>query len=275
MQRPRTILTRIHRPGPIAVLYLVLLALLLASILTWLFDRHTAWANNWAPNFIAEWSGILIAVVVVERLVQAAQRREQAATYMALRHTAGVALGRALRPMVDFLLAVAEVTKIETKPGEELVVFFERVFEELPRSGIPDPKKCLAQWVEILDDAENRIRSVHDRYFMTLDPDEITQIDRLADSLSPRDWVLGSAGREPESEAATTVMKPFIYQATRPLRYLSVYFEEMVGAPLTTGPWHVAPEQHVWWRTMTEDWQRVREDERRRIEWTWPPHPAT
>jgi hypothetical protein len=70
-------------------------------------------------------------------------------------------------------------------------------------------------------------------------------------------------------------MKPFIYQATRPLRYLSVYFEEMVGAPLTTGPWHVAPEQHVWWRTMTEDWQRVREDERRRIEWTWPPHPAT
>jgi hypothetical protein len=40
---------------------------------------------------------------------------------------------------------------LPTAKPASLVVFFERVFEELPRSGIPDPKKCLAQWVEILE----------------------------------------------------------------------------------------------------------------------------
>src|ERR1043166_9269122 len=97
--------------------------LLAASIVVWIEDRRASWANNWLPNFIAEWSGILITVLIVERLTQAQSRRDFERFYAPLRRTAGIALGRALQPMIDFLLAVAEVTGFETKPGYDLVSF--------------------------------------------------------------------------------------------------------------------------------------------------------
>src|SRR5205085_75318 len=154
-------------------LYLVLIALLLASIATWVFERNTSWANDWLPNFVAEWSGILIVVLVVERFAQAQIRREQETIYRSLSHTAGLAIGKALQPMIDFLLAAAESTGLETKPGYDLVTFYEEVWDAFsrPRSGIVDPRACLAAWVETIAEVEKRLRNVHDRYFMILDPE--------------------------------------------------------------------------------------------------------
>lgn len=257
-----------RRPTPRILLYGVLTFLLVASVLVWAFERTTSWANDWLPNFIAEWSGIFIAVLVVDRLVYAERQREQAAIYTPLRHTAGLALGKALQPLIDFLLAVAEATGLRTRPGQDLVTFFEELFEAFPRGGIVDPRACLEQWVEILTKVESDLRGVRDRYVVTLDPGEISELDKLIAAVVPYPWLLNERRTERESEAVTTMMKPTIYTATRPLRYLSLSFEDMVGAPLTTGPWHVSPEQHVSWRSMPEIWERVRDDERQRLLWT-------
>jgi hypothetical protein len=56
-----------HRRTPFLVwLLLPVLALLALTAILWFFERAHAWANNWLPNFIAEWTGILIAVGLVE-----------------------------------------------------------------------------------------------------------------------------------------------------------------------------------------------------------------
>ncbi len=41
------------------------------------YSSHAKWANTWLPSFIAEWSGIFIAVVVIDRL-RAADRERKA-----------------------------------------------------------------------------------------------------------------------------------------------------------------------------------------------------
>jgi hypothetical protein len=251
-------------------LTVALAALLVGTSLTWLFARKTSWADNWLPNFIAEWSGILIVVVLVTRAEAAARRREEAVAYATLREKAGLEIASALRPMIDFLLSVAEVTGVRTRPVEKLVEFFDRLFLELPRDGIVDPRACLAQWADTLADVELRLRKVHERYSMALFPDEITQIDKVADALAQQDWLLDEVGKDHDSRAVTIMMQPFIYQATRPLRYLSLYFEEMVGVPLTTGPWHVSPaSQMLTWKTMPDEaWEAFRAEERRLTLWT-------
>src|SRR5205823_4265035 len=44
----------------------------------WWFVRDQAWADAWLPNFVAEWSGIALALVVVDRLLE--QQRVHAVT---------------------------------------------------------------------------------------------------------------------------------------------------------------------------------------------------
>jgi hypothetical protein len=265
-----TLRRRLRISIPMLALYLALASLFLASIFVWVLERNTSWANNWLPNFIAEWSGILITALVVERLVQAQARREAEAFYRPLRHTAGLAIGRALRPMIDFLLAVAESTGLKTRPAYDLVSFFEELWHWLvvPRSGIVDPRACLAAWADTLEEVEARLRDVHARYDTILDPGAIVQIDKLADCLGERQWLVNEVGRPIEADVVTNLITPHLYQATSPVAYLSGYFEEMVGTPLMTGPWHVAPEEQRSWRTLSEAWERTREDARRQILWT-------
>lgn len=265
---------RITRSWPAVVLHVTVVCLLMVFIVVWIFERHTSWANNWFPNFIAEWSGILIAVLVVDRLNQAQRARTEQAVhesvYGSLRYTAGVAIGRALEPMIDFLLALAEVTGMKTKGGYALVDFLEELWEWLgtPRSGIVDPRSCLADFAKTAAEVAARLRGVHTSYFPVLEPpDAIAQIDQLADRLSAA-WLQREAGQPIDAEGAGRLIKAMVYRALAPLEPLAAYFEQMVGAPLTTGPWHVPPEEQPSWSSIPESWETVRDESRRQFAWT-------
>lgn len=248
----------------------MLAALLVGSIVAYVLERRATWANDWLPNFIAEWSGILLALLVFDRLKEAQQRREFEMFLRPLRKKAGLALGKAVQPMIDFLLVLAESTGFETKPGYDLVPFMDELWHWLiePREGIVDPRTCLADWVKTIAEVESRLRVLHINYDTILDPEALAEVDDLADRLGDRQWLVGDVGKPIGPEVANLIT-PHLYQSIAPLETLSLYFEAMVGAPLTTGPWHVPPEEHTSWQTMPEVWQRIREDARRRVGWTF------
>lgn len=227
---------KVHRPTPLAALYGALFLLLAASIATYAIDRRTSWANNWLPNFIAEWSGILLALLVFDRLKEAQQRRAFEQFVRPARERAGLALGQALKPMIEFLLALAESTGLNTKPGEDLVPFMDELYNWIgsPHEDIVDPPSCLADWARTLALVETRLRAVHTNYDTVLDPEALAEIDSLADTLANRQFVEECVGKRMGQEI-TSLISPHLYQSLSPLSVLSFYFANMVGVPSLPG----------------------------------------
>jgi hypothetical protein len=84
----------LHQPGwTLARIYIGMIGVILVLSVLYAVLHDTNWATNWFPNVIAEWTGLIIAVTIVDRLVDQARRepmRSRAVTDLAdiLRETA-------------------------------------------------------------------------------------------------------------------------------------------------------------------------------------------
>lgn len=138
-----------RRPrGILLWLSLVLLALTTATVTLWVFERGQPWADNWLPNFIAEWTGIFVAVAIVDRL----REREREAQVRPLR-------AHCYREILHYLdniglnastylenFVAAGVGLRTTDDPAEAVHLMDVAFA---RDAVPDPnsRRC---WVEML-----------------------------------------------------------------------------------------------------------------------------
>jgi hypothetical protein len=144
------------------------------------------------PNFIAEWSGLFIAVAIVERLLARARAREEAARRQPLRQLAGVRLGRALNEIIT--TALSEYVFGGDKPDEPpepAATFFERWAASL----VDSTRARNATWLDILslafESAEESLGSVRDEYEPALNSDELAHVHELRDQLDSAQTELG------------------------------------------------------------------------------------
>jgi hypothetical protein len=153
----------VRRPG-----FLVGLLIAIALAVLWYIERFHAWANNWLPNFIAEWTGILIAVALLDQLRQ--QRNEARVRPLRLHAY------RAFLRWLDHVGLVASdylerwVTdsgeRESTRNASEAV---RRMDEAFARDAVPDPntRRC---WVEMLRYDAAEIDKICARYLPFLPP---------------------------------------------------------------------------------------------------------
>jgi hypothetical protein len=103
---------------PLWWLYTALFASLIVFFVLWLLERSHKWASEWLPNFVAEWSGILLTVVIVESVMKTKEEEDAWAkedldeTEMFERlnlagplRDAGTTIANAIDPLLDFITA--------------------------------------------------------------------------------------------------------------------------------------------------------------------------
>jgi hypothetical protein len=107
--------------------YAGLAALLIFSIvLSAVFWDHK-WAQEWMPNLIAEWSGLLVAVLIVDRLIERAKEEQLSERQQPLRRLAGYEISRSLIDLVTTAVQVhANHHGLKSGAEEPADVFFER-----------------------------------------------------------------------------------------------------------------------------------------------------
>lgn len=167
-----------------------LLMVVTVVVAVWRWDD--SWTHEWLPNFIAEWSGLFIAVAIVERLLARARAQEEAARRQPLRQLAGSQLARALEGIIG--TAVSEYAfggERQDEPPEPAATFFERWAPSLADS----TRARHATWLDILgntfESAVEALWGVRAQYESALDPQELAHIDELSNQLSSAQLALG------------------------------------------------------------------------------------
>jgi hypothetical protein len=153
-----------------AILYASLGALLLASILVEVLGHvfGWSWTDTWMPNFIAEWSGILLAVLVVDRLLETDRERRETERISRLRESAGVQLHLAIGPLVGCAEALG---------WRVLAEDFEPDYHEMsPRAA--------RLWQNAITRALDGLEHFVSDYGEVLEPDDRLSIIHLRDSLA-------------------------------------------------------------------------------------------
>jgi hypothetical protein len=164
-------------------LYLALALLLGASVLVYIVGRLTGglWPDIWMPNFIAEWSGILIAVVLVERLLDRERRRERELALAPLRREAANVLGHALNGVMGFAVATYASSHDITDAEEpvEAAGFVERWAREWPDIQPLRNAEWLQHIARSLERTSQLLRDIRAKYLIALEPNEIVRLDGL------------------------------------------------------------------------------------------------
>jgi hypothetical protein len=120
---------------------LALLLLVFVALTAALWSE--SWAQTWMPNFIAEWSGILIAVAIVDRLLERARGEAEIARLEPLRLAAGRQMNFALYRLAKaFELRVVSASGADTS---HLGV------PALPQEPVAYIRTCLGQMAELPD----------------------------------------------------------------------------------------------------------------------------
>jgi hypothetical protein len=169
----------------VGVTYAVLVALLVASVVLIELSPGNAAVQRYGPNAAAELGGILITVLLVERLL-AWQRHRAAepARRVALRH-----MWRALNRLSHMLLFAY---KAAAPPGSPQPVELHDLLEawksqarylDFHKPYGPDgpPRTWLVFAAEVADAVSNGLQDVIDRYRDVLTPELVAAVDDLVD----------------------------------------------------------------------------------------------
>jgi hypothetical protein len=164
--------------------YLGLGMLLVVFLAVTAWRWSDGWVQTWMPNFIAEWSGLLVAVVIVERLLDRARAAEDAARRVPVRRVAGERLGRALGELVAAAVhSYASEHRIEREEPESAAGFLWRWAPLV--SGFRRARD--ATWIYIFanscEAAADAIDDVRAQYLHALDHDEVADLDRMTPRL--------------------------------------------------------------------------------------------
>jgi hypothetical protein len=166
---------------------LVALTVITVIVAVWQWDK--AWAHEWLPNFIAEWSGLFIAVVIVDRLLSRAEAVEVEQRRAPERRLAGDELALALEPIVN--TAVHEHARRRREHGEEgeeapepAAAFLERWSQALQSSSDIRRPAWLYILANAFEKARDSLRTLRVEYDVALDPGERANIATLANTLS-------------------------------------------------------------------------------------------
>ena len=163
--------------------YVALGALTVLSIVLTAWQLDQKWAHEWMPNFIAEWSGLFVAVVVIERLLARARAVEEQTRRAPLRHLAGERLKKALTPLLDLAVEEYCAAGADLDSGEPAAVFFTRWSVTLTKS----KSARSARWLRELDDVFastcKSLEEFRSEYASAIDPGELAHIDVLSREL--------------------------------------------------------------------------------------------
>jgi hypothetical protein len=169
--------------------YAGLAVLTLVTVVLTLVFWDQAWVRDWMPNFIAEWSGLFLAVAIVDRLLSRARTAEIEKRRAPERQLAGNRLALALEPIVNTVVhEYARRRRAEgmedEEPPEAASAFFERwsaTVEGSPEARDPAWVYVFANVCERSSEALNKLRVEYDVAF---EPGERANIANLADALS-------------------------------------------------------------------------------------------
>jgi hypothetical protein len=163
--------------------YVILAAGLAATIAVTVAFWSQRWVETWMPNFVAEWSGLLVAVAIVERLLEESRLRDERAKRAALRLVAGRGLRGTFEPL------------IRQMPGGGMTFESDRV--EFPLSSAVER---WASWLaeskdardperarELAEDCETtsaELRVFRADYLRVLEDEEVVDLDNSRDALA-------------------------------------------------------------------------------------------
>jgi hypothetical protein len=138
------------------------------------------WVHEWMPNFIAEWSGLLLVVLVVDRMTE----RHHARLTMPLRYRAGDVLKEIVRSLVR--LTSGDMGSKEIHFGAaDMPEFIAEWYERVATPGrAPHRQAHGSEWLlevqrrfELASETTTRVR---DSYLNVLQPNEIYALEELA-----------------------------------------------------------------------------------------------
>jgi hypothetical protein len=167
------------------------LTVITIAVAVWRWDDP--WARDWLPNFIAEWSGLFIAVAIVDRLLSHARRAEEEARREPWRRQAGIELAQALDELIT--TAVHDYARDENtpeEPTEPASVFFDRWSQSPGLSESARDPTFVYVLANAFQSAANALASFQPRYESALEPEERAHVAELANLLSDDEKALGS-----------------------------------------------------------------------------------
>ena len=153
----------------------------MATLILWLVERGHAWANNWLPNFVAEWTGILLAVAIVDWWRQ----REREAQFRPLR---ALCYGELLRFMDN--VGLSANTYLERfvvvgpglEPTDDWAEAVRRIDVALPRGAVTDPNTRL-NWWELLRARSGELYEVCERHMPFLPESVVVPVLELVNAM--------------------------------------------------------------------------------------------
>jgi hypothetical protein len=150
-----------------------------------------SWVDVWMPNFIAEWSGIFIAVFVVDRLLEIDRQLSNEERFMGLRHTAAHALDDALAPLMACMILACG-----REPSNTVASINEYYDGEIEVVADEADLRWISNWHKVWADAATATRQRLDRfrtdYAMLIEPDEIRRLDHLREAVRRATTAFGS-----------------------------------------------------------------------------------
>jgi hypothetical protein len=172
---------RLRRPGFVLGISLVLGGLTVVTLILWLVERGHAWANNWLPNFVAEWTGILLVVVILERW----RNREREAQFRPLRT---YCYGELLRFLDNVgQTASSYLERFVTagpglEPTDDWAEAVRRMDVALPGGAVTDPNVRL-NWWELLRDRSGELFEVCERHTPFLPESVVVPVLELVNAM--------------------------------------------------------------------------------------------
>jgi hypothetical protein len=227
-----------------------------------------AWPDVWLPNFIAEWSGILIAVVLVERVLARERLREREEARAPLRLAVASTLSLALENVIDFAIDryADEKGVDEAEDPVQAAPFLVEWSRTVEDQMWTRDAFSVGWWATTLKNLSESLVEIRAKYVTVLDPAEIRRLDDLersargkvtfaqtiADDLVPgkKTAMLGVLGKQ-----APGIIAGMCSDVALCVSPVADVCGAITGAPLTTaGAW----QNHGFKKTLYENVEKFR-----------------
>jgi hypothetical protein len=164
--------------------YAALVALtVLTSLFTW-WQWDKQWVHEWMPNFIAEWSGLIVAVVIVDQLLARAREAERQRRRAPERQVVGDRLAQALDRVISAAAQEWSLGGRELEPAAPVPDFWTAWLADFEnRHSVRDPAWRLA-FAHHLRAASGNLNRIRTNYDAALEPGERAHIATLSHRLS-------------------------------------------------------------------------------------------
>lgn len=155
---------------------LVASGVVLGAVSVVAYSLGATWASAWLPNFIAEWTGIFLVVVLVGRLLARHEEQERARKIQPMRDIAARDLAVIAQPILDY---VVQHSSEKTLPRlRERIAEFNYIpplteyLDDWKYEWPNDPEAAVREGVAVADEALARFEGWESRYLGLLSVDE-------------------------------------------------------------------------------------------------------